>query len=391
MRNKNHILFIPSWYPNRNNPTHGIFNAVFVTAAALHNKVSVLHVCSEDDLQQDVEVVESIENNITTCIIYYRKVKNKLPGISQIIKRKKVLRAFEMGYQKIVVTAGTPDLIQLNVAMPSGIGVMYLSEKYNLPYVVNEGWSGYYPEDGNYKGILLKHFTRKILSKAKVIMPVSEGLKQAMLKHNLKGNYVVVPNAVNEELFKPIAVPLNNVTRFLHISSLNDTEKNVTGIIRAFDEACKKESMLELTIVGDGEDIEELKNLATELKLTKKINFKGRILGENLVKEINSNDALVMFSNYETFGITIIEALACGKPVITARSGGVAHLITPDLGLVVNRKDEKALANSFLTFAKEQKTYQPQLLRKFVTDRFTVTHVSEQLTKIYNTILSKTS
>lgn len=388
MKDKNHILLIPSWYPNRNNPTHGIFNTVFAAAAALNNKLSILHVCSEANLQKDFETVISTENNITTCIVYYKKVKNKLPVISQIVKRKKMIAALESGYKKITDVAGSVDLIQLNVTMPAGVGALHLSKKYNLPYVVNEGWSGYYPEDGNYKGFLLKHFTKKILKTAKVIMPVSEGLQKAMLRHDLPGNYEVVPNVVDELLFKPQSGPAHLSIRFLHISSLNDTEKNVSGIIRAFSKAYLNNQNIELNIIGDGEDIQKLRRSVHDLKLEDKIRFKGRVFGQQLVDEINANDALVMFSNYETFGITIIEALSCGKPVITARSGGIAELITPGLGLVVNRKDEMALTEALLTFAKEKKKYDPALLRKFVTDRFTLTRVGEQLTKIYNKVLS---
>lgn len=389
MSKQHHILLISSWYPNRNNPTHGIFNTVFAKAASLHNKVSVLHVCSDERLTEDFELVESTENNITTSIVYYKKIKGSFPALSPFAKRKMLLKGFEMGFERIKGKVGLPNLIQLNVVMPAGIGVLYLSQKYNIPYVVNEGWSGYYPEDGNYKGFLLKHFTKKIIKHAEVIMPVSEGLKTAMLSHNLKGNYTVVPNAIDEHRFQPGSDSKDSATRFLHISSLNDREKNISGIIRAFSSAYKINQSLELTIVGYSDELDGFKNLTNQLGLNRSIHFKGRVMGSDLVNEINCHDALIMFSNYETFGLTIIEALACGKPVITTLSGGVGNLITSNLGYTVNRGDETALSEKIVLLAKNKSMFDAVQLRQFVTERFTVAKVGEQLTAIYNSVLSK--
>lgn len=388
MSRRHHILFISSWYPNRNNTTHGLFNKVFAEAAALHNKVSVLHICSEDNLDQETELTEEKKGELYSCIVYYKKVKNKIPFLSQWTKRRRFIAAFEAGYQRLIIKEGKPDLIQLNVTMPAGIGVLHLSEKYNIPFIVNEGWSGYYPEDGNYNGFFLKYFTKKILSRAKKILPVSQRLQTAIQDHGLRGNYTVVPNAINEALFRPLTSPGHDGTKFLHISSLNDREKNVSGIIRAFAEAKKINPQMELNIVGDGEDIAGLRTLVTKLNISDSILFKGRLMGETLVKELNENDALVMFSHYETFGITVIEALACGKPVISARSGGVGDLITPDLGILIERNDEPALCDAFLQIAKTKNSFDSLHIRKFVTDRYTVTRVGAQLTEIYNSVLA---
>ena len=98
-----------------------------------------------------------------------------------------------------------------------------------------------------------------------------------------------------------------------------------------------------------------------------------------------------MFSNYETFCLTVAEALACGKPVITSRAGGLTDHITPELGLTVNKKDEAALAKSFLHFKTAMPGFDPKRLRQFITGRFTVEKIGRQLTDIYNSVLHKTT
>src|SRR5687767_9683385 len=119
MNNPKHILFISSWYPNRNDPTHGIFNRYFAQAAALYNKVSVLHVCSDDAVGDNLEVIETTENNIRSIHVYYKKLGRLQP----LKKYRTVMNAYESGYNRIVKECGKPDLMQLNVILPAGMGV----------------------------------------------------------------------------------------------------------------------------------------------------------------------------------------------------------------------------------------------------------------------------
>lgn len=388
MENRKHILFISSWYPTRFNPTHGIFNHFFAESVALFNKVSVLHISSDDSLKSEFECVESQQNNINTITVYYKKVTSNFPLISQLIKKNKVIKAFELGYEMLVKKTGTPDLIQLNVIMPMGIGALHLSQKYKIPYVINENWSGYCAEDGSYKGLAQQFYTRKIVKEAKVIMPTSGYLKEAMLSHGLAGKYQVVPNVVNVHVFKPDEKIKNTkLIKLIHISSLNDKEKNVSGLIRAFAKAFKENADLELNIVGEGIDKDKYQHLVTGLKLGKNIHFKGRMLSEDLVEEMNANDALIMFSNYETFCLVIIEAFACAKPVITSNAGAIKTYMKPELGIMVEKQNEDELTNAILSFAKDSGKYNCQNIRQFAIDNYSYEKVGEKLNDIYDEAL----
>jgi glycosyltransferase involved in cell wall biosynthesis len=387
---RHHILFISSWYPNRNNPTHGIFNRAFAHAVSLYNKVSVLHVCSDENLSSGFEMVEATEENIRTVTVYYKKVR-ALPLLAQLQKRHRLLEAFEMGYKRLVEKAGIPQLIQLNVVMPAGIGVYQLSQKYRLPYVINEGWSGYCPEDGNYKGLVMKYFTRRIIAKARAVMPVSEHLRSAMLAHGLQGNYHIVPNVVDTELFAPEKMAGHLGVRFIHISTLDDSQKNVSGLIRAFSQALKQDAGMELVVVGESENRAALAALAKRLGCGSKIRFTGRLMGAVLANELNKSDALVMFSNYETFCLTVAEALACGKPVITSRAGGLTDHITAELGIMIDKKNEGALTEALLRFKTIQQNFNPDALRQFITDHYTAEKIGQQLSNIYQSVLNQNS
>jgi glycosyltransferase involved in cell wall biosynthesis len=389
MENKKHILFISSWYPNRNDPTHGIFNRYFAEAASRFNRISVLHVSSVEDPGERFRFEEANEKNIFTLTVYYKKITSGLPLISQLQKKRWVLQAFEAGYEKLRRKAGVPDLIQLNVVMPMGIAAHHLSEKYGIPYVVNEGWSGYCAEDGNYKGFLKKFYTKRIIKQARAIMPVSDYLKKAMLSHGLKGNYFVVPNVVDVNRFQPLNNLSEEAGTFVHISSLNDREKNVSGLLRAFAATLTRNSKLKLNIVGEGVDKEKYEALVTELKMNANVMFNGRLLAEDLVNAINKSVALIMFSNYETFSLVIIEAFACGKPVITSNAGAVNDYMLPELGIVVNKKDEAALADAILDLAEKRKSYNADTIRQFAVKNYSYEAIGEKLNQVYLFALSK--
>lgn len=391
-RGKLHILFISSWYPTRNHLTHGIFNRYFAEAVSALHEVTVIHVSSEDKPKQDFEVVQTKEGNLHSIHVYYKKVRSNLPGISAFIKRKRYLKAFELGYNTLLLHRSQPQLIHLNVVLPAGLGALHLARKYALPLVVNENWSGYSKEDGNYKGVAQKFFTRKIIAAASRILPTSTYLKDAMLSHGLTGSYEVVPNVVNVQRFSPSTTKTTHSgTRFIHVSSLTDREKNISGLLRAFAGAVKKNTEIQLNIVGDGPERKDLEAYSRSLGLEQHVQFSGRITGDHLVNALRASDALVMFSHFETFCLVIAEAFATGLPVITSAAGAIPSYMTPELGLMVPPRDENALTEALLQFASSTQHFDSSVIRHFAVQHFSYEIVAEQLDRIYHDVLQHTT
>ncbi len=357
-------------------------------AAAIDNQISVIHVCSDEKLNDNFEILDSESDGIYTIMVYYRKVKSNLPLYSQWLKFKRLQQAYDMAFVHLQNQKGKVDLIQLNVAMPAGIGVLHLSKKYNVPFVLNENWSGYTKEDGNYKGPLLKYFTQKIVAQAKKMMPTSLYLQEAMLAHGLKGDYEVVPNVVDLNRFLPKDFSPKDKIRLVHISSLTEREKNVSGILRAFQLALKQVPNMELVIIGEGDNKLELKALAEFLNISEHTKFKGRVVGDELIQTLQSSHALVMFSHYETFCLVIIEALACGKPVITSDAGAIPGYMNDRLGMMVQKNNEEQLREAIVKFALKPNAFDHLYLRSFA-EKFSYQHVGQQLSKIYQEAILK--
>jgi glycosyltransferase involved in cell wall biosynthesis len=207
---------------------------------------------------------------------------------------------YRFGVEKIEQWYGKPDVLHLNVVFPIGTIERRVAKFWKIPLVVTEHWTGYQPEDGRYRGFAMKRITRKTIKKAKVILPVSESLKSAMLNHGLKGNYQVVPNVVNDSLFVLPEEPVEGL-KMLHVSSLDDTQKNVTGLLKQFVQIKRQHPNAELNIVGSGADESAIKRLANELGLTfRGVNFLGKLEGEALAKVYREANVFVMNSRFET-------------------------------------------------------------------------------------------
>ena len=325
--------------------------------------------------------------NLTELILLYPKTQSAIPIVKEYLKWTKynqsILNCINIAQEKQVI-----DIIHLNTIFPACIPTLNVIKKLKCPLFITEHWTGYSPEDGNYRGFVIQHYTKKIIEKALTVITVSDYLKKMMESHQLHANYVTIPNVVDTDLFLPTIKVTTDITSFIHISSLDDAQKNVSGIISAFASALKHNNKLRLTIVGEATSKVIFQELTKQLNIENDVHFVGRLIGIDLVQEINKSDVLVMFSNYETFCLVIPECFACGRPAITSRVGGVLDYMKPELGMLVDPKNEAQLTESFLTFAQTKHHYNSELIRKFAVTHFSKQIINQKLTALYQSALA---
>ena len=386
---KKNILFLTSWFPNKKHPALGIFIQRHAEAAALYNNVTILFVCSYEDSLLPVQNIQiknifqkdvTTENNVFIVRVYYKKAF----GFLKLIR---YLKAHLIGYNEILKNNSRPDLVHLNVISPAGIFGLWLNTFQKIPLVISEHWSRYMPEDGNYKGFWMKWLTKKTVKKTKAIITVSEKLKQAMVTHGLKGNYSVIPNAVNTKIFCPPQSPSKrgNVFRLFHISSLNDKEKNITGMLRSIKKLSEIRQDFSLEIAGESGDKKYFETMAVDLGLLNKyVFFKGSMDPLAVAEYMKNADAFILFSNYETFSVVITEVLACGLPVVSTRTGVAQTAINETNGKTVDIGDEEAFVKAIMQVMENINNYKPSQISKYAFDNFSYEKVGKQLTDIYN-------
>jgi glycosyltransferase involved in cell wall biosynthesis len=104
---------------------------------------------------------------------------------------------------------------------------------------------------------------------------------------------------------------------------------------------------------------------------------------------MRTSDAFLLASESETFGVVIAEAMACGCPVITTRSGGPQWVVGQGCGILVPVGDAPALADAIVGLACGQSDVDTNKARQSIVDRFGQDAVVGQLEVVYREVLSR--
>ncbi len=231
---KLNILFLSSWYPNRVEPNLGNFVQKHAEAVALKSNVFALHVCSDPNMKEDTfDVAEQTINGIPTLNVYYKKITGGFPILSEIKKLRRYLDAHKHGFEILKKKARHFDLVHHNILWPAGLFARWLKKQYNLPYIITENNTAYLPYRNYKMSFAEKFFSKKIAKDASYITPVSIDLQKAMIDKGFIGKkFEIVYNVVDTGLFSPSPVIRKEKFRLLHISTLKDEHKNISGILR---------------------------------------------------------------------------------------------------------------------------------------------------------------
>lgn len=132
-------------------------------------------------------------------------------------------------------------------------------------------------------------------------------------------------------------------------------QKDFFTVIKAFSLVIKEYKNISLFIIGDGELKKELNTLIKQLKLDKNIHFLG--WKKNIYTYLKIMDIFVFSSHYEGFGMVIIEAMACGLPIIATNSpyGPAEILDNGKYGILIPVNNEKMMAKEMERLLKNKK------------------------------------
>lgn len=119
----------------------------------------------------------------------------------------------------------------------------------------------------------------------------------------------------------PRAMPVRDLSRWLYVGGLIP-RKGVQWLVEAFAICRAEDRGLTLTVVGDGELAKPLRARVEELGLADAVTFLGALAPAEALRQMREHDVLIHPSRLETFGVTVIEAVAAGMPVVVTRCGG---------------------------------------------------------------------
>ena len=265
-----------------------------------------------------------------------------IPGFRGLMFKKNAKKALEDLIKKENI-----DIIHGHYLFPAGAAAVEIGEKYKIKTYVTAHGSDMF--ELYKKQPLMRSILRKVLKKADEVFAVSNALKHEILSTGVDGisdKISISLNSVDINKFsvnfddsfkkeydifdKPIVLFIGNLIKRKNVNSLLEAKKIAN-------------SDYYLVIVGDGPLYKKLKQKVNDENIRDVLFVGSR---NDVEKIIPSCDVLILPSFSESFGLVLIEALACGKPVIGSDVGGITEIINDDVGLLINPNKISSIAKA---------------------------------------------
>ena len=172
--------------------------------------------------------------------------------------------------------------------------------------------------------------------------------------------------------------------RFLNVAFLHP-KKGHADLLGAFSERFGGDVGVQLRIGGSGEERDALHAKASALCVADQVVWLGALSREDVLAEMLAADAFVLSSRIETFGVVVIEALACGLPVVATRSGGPECIVGEADGELVQVGDVAGLGQAMVDVRAKvvAGAFDRDELRARCAERFSEDALVSRLSEVY--------
>ncbi len=311
----------------------------------LNFDIVVFGLSSDPDLLQYDNNIKVINHKISSVV----KSKNdgafeKLIYLKSIFKLRKVIKEFD------------PDILHAHYATSYGLLAFLSGFK---PYILSVWGSDIndFPTRNKIFPLILKY----LLNRATLICATSNDLAKSTKKY-YKKDITIIPFGIDTEIFKPV-LQKDNI-KYIGIVKTLETNYGIEYLIRAYAEIkkIKNDFDYKLLIVGDGSLLNELKELAYKLGISKETEFTGFIEHKKIYQYHQKLTIGIYPSFKESFGVSIAETMASGGAVIASNVGGIKEIVTDKInGFLVEPKDVNQIVKYILFLVDS-----PDVLKKIV-------------------------
>ena len=265
-----------------------------------------------------------------------------IPGVRGLMFKKSAKREL-----KNLLKREDIDIIHGHYLFPAGAAAVEVGKKHNIKTYVTAHGSDMF--EVYKKQPFMRSTIRNVLKAADSVLAVSNALRHEIISTGVNGiadktklswNSVDIDkfSNKNDDSFKkefnltdkPIVLFIGNLIKRKNVDSLLEAKKVAN-------------SDYYLVIVGNGPLFKNLRKKTEDENIRDVIFTGARNDVENIIP---SCDVLVLPSFSESFGLVLIEALACGKPVIGSNVGGITEIINDDVGMLINPEKVSSIAKA---------------------------------------------
>lgn len=407
------VIIVASWYPAVDDPARGRFVADQVEAVAASGRVAPL-VLSFDTALIDGDHLRRVRDLGVVQGHVSRGLTDRSDAITHSawglrpgnpIARLSVLE----GVGKAAPAGSDGDLRRdalLSIAREidlgeRGIGVVHAHTGYPDGYAASAlaswlGWPLVVTEHASFVARQLRQPQQRqryleAAGMATRFLAVSQVLADELTKAipDLNGKLGVMPNAIPLDQYA-VGDPASRHAEELLFVGYRKPTKGMATLLRAFADVRAARPGATLRLIGRSptDEIErQWQQLSRDLGIEEAVRFEGPMDRRGVASALSSASLLVHPSPRETFGMTTLEALASGTPVVATRSGGISGVLEDDrLGELVPPQDSRALARAVLRALERRDSFDPATLREAVQP-FSATEVGGRLADLYTSLV----
>lgn len=375
------ILIISRGIPNPNDAQWGSFEFDQAKALAKYGH-KVIVACVDTRLRMSrrkIGVSRNCVDGITTYIYYC------MPSIFiEFFSEKIGCRFIAWQWQKlgkaIQQQEDKIDVIYSHYLFNSYYAVKCL-QSFQAPIVAIEHWS-----EINEQPVpkMVKFYAAATYPQTRKVITVSKSL-QARLKELFNVEAEVVYNMVGTE-FSYVPKAKTDKMRFVATGSLI-RRKGFDLLPEAFKLANLPCDKWELDIIGEGEEHQNLQRQIDAYGFGSNIHLTGAKDKREIASILNQCDAFVLPSRNENFSVAVLEALACGVPVISSICGGIRECINDENGILFEVDDVRGLAKAIKSIYTDPQCFNRQTIAAECKSRFSSEVIAKQLTGIFEGVV----
>jgi glycosyltransferase involved in cell wall biosynthesis len=387
------VYFVCTWFPSRVSPGEGFFMKHYTDAISAYDDVTVFYTTPDPKMEAAIEEIDGNNNKVKTRIIYFRPYASSYKWLNQIVNEWRKIKHISRAIRKECKTTGDPDVFHLSVMSPLVLILWYYKFFRGIPFLYSEHWD---IPIRVHLGVVKKWLPYRIGMKLTAlfterVIVCSQAMKDTFEQYNLSHRVDIISSVVylnNKNIDDNLRLQGKKI--MLHVSSLGESQKNVSGIIKAIAEVAKDRSDFELHILGYGSEYNNLNALAESLGvLHKAVIFHGFVSDEEKRQWFERSLFHILFSNFEGYSLVTAESIYYGRPVIATHCGGPEDFVNERNGILVQPRDIEGLSSGINYMLDNYKKFIPDELRRYGEGIFSPEVVGRKHHELYVEVTGK--
>ncbi len=281
----------------------------------------------------------------------------------------------------------------LNICKPRGIPLVFTNHtrydlyiQYYAPWLPRRLWMAY-----------LRAYLPGFYRQMDLVIAPSAGLRDVSRQWGIDVPMQVIPNGIDLSMFSGCRerraraeMGFDEQDVLLIFAGRVVAEKNLRFLLEAFRRTVVRYPRAALLILGDGAERQPLERLAAEWGLEARVRLPGMIPYENLASYLHVGDAFVSASKSEVHPLTLIEAMACGLPLLGVESPGVSDIIRDGFNGYLSPDDPEAFAERMMHMvADEEQRRKMSDAARLDSTRYSITNTAQANLAAYEKLIAE--